>query len=74
MDCDTVKPGLKVKTIKLGDTVGMIIAPKHLSVRREGVMGTVKAHIPNHGGEVWFVKHEGSDEIGAYVYDEIEPA
>ncbi len=73
MDCNAVKPGIRVKTTKLGDTMGMTIALKHLSVRAEGVTGTVKSYVPGHGGDVWFVQHDGSNDVGAYVFDEMEP-
>lgn len=69
-----VKPGIRVKTTQLGDTIGMTIVPKHLDVRREGVTGTVQDYVPGHGGDVWFVRHDGSDEVGAYVFYEMEPA
>ena len=69
-----VKPDLRVKTTKLGDTKGMTISPKHLNVRREGVVGTVKSYVPGHGGDVWFVQHDSGDEVGAYVFNEMEPA
>ena len=69
-----VKPGLRVKTIKLGNITGMFIVPKHLDVRREGVVGTIKDYVPGHGGDVWFVQHEGTDEVGAYIFTEMETA
>lgn len=74
MDCNAVKPHLRIRTVKLGDTKGMFIKPRHLDCRREGVIGTVLSYVPGHGGDVWFVQHDGSDEIGAYVFDEMELA
>lgn len=73
MDCNAVQSGLRVKTTKLEGTEGMLIVPKHLVVRREGVIGTVKNWVPGHGGEVWFVQHDDSDEVGAYLFTELEP-
>jgi len=72
MDCNEIKPDLRVKTTKLNDTEGMLINQKHLAVRRESVTGTVKSYVPGHGGDVWFVQHDNSEEIGAYCYTELE--
>lgn len=74
MDCNAVKVGLKVKTTKLGETTGMMIASKHLDCRAEGRVGEVKGYVPGHGGDVWFVAHDNSNEVGAYVFTEMEPA
>ncbi len=74
MNLDAVKSGIRVKTTALGDTKGMLIKEKHLEVRREGLTGTVKSYVPGHGGDVWFVQHDNSEEVGAYCFTEFEPA
>lgn len=74
MNCNDVKPGLRIRTTKLGDTKGMLIAHRHLDVRKEGVIGYARSYVPGHGGDVWFVEHEDSGAIGAYVFNEMEPA
>ena len=74
MDCNTVKPNMKVATVRLRETTGIIVGDRHLEVRKAGVAGTVLGQVPGHGGEVWFVKHDNSQEVGAYCYDELEPA
>ncbi len=74
MNSNDVKNGLRVKTTKLGETKGMIIAPRHLTARREGVIGTLTGYVPGHGGDVWWLKHEDDGEVGAYCFDEFEPA
>ncbi len=74
MDCNDVKQGLKVKVAKLDTTDGMMIAPHHLSCRSQGVTGTVKGYVPGHGGDVWFVEHDDSDDVGAYCFNELEVA
>ena len=73
MESDQVKPGLRVKVTHIGKTTGMIIHQKHLRVRRKGITGTVTSYVPGHGGDVWFVKHDEADVIGAYVFTELEP-
>ncbi len=73
MDLNQIKTNLRIRTTKLGDTKGMTIAPAHLICRREGVTGTVLGHVPGHGGDVWWVKHDDSIDTGAYVFDEFEP-
>ena len=75
MDLSKVKEGLKVKVTKLGDTMGFLIKPKHLDIRKVGVTGTVVGYVPGHGGDVWFVKHDGEENVvGAYMFDEFEEA
>lgn len=73
MQDSDVKQGMWIKTTKLGDSKGMTIAYKHLSVRQEGVEGTVLGWVPGHGGDVWFVQHRDSQDVGAYVFTEFEP-
>ncbi len=74
MDLNEVKSGLRVKTTELGKTTGMMIAAEHLTVRATGVVGVVKNWVPGHGGDVWFMEHEGSNDVGAYAFNEFEPA
>ncbi len=72
MDLSNVTPGLRVKTTKLGDTIGMLINEEHLYVRQVDIIGTVTGYVPGHGGDVWWVKHDGGKAVGAYTYTEIE--
>ena len=72
MLCNDVKPWLRVRTVKLGETTGMLIAEKHLNCRRAGVTGTVQHYVPGHGGDVWFVAHDDGT-VGAYRFTELEP-
>jgi hypothetical protein len=74
MNDSEVKIGMLVKIGKLGETTGMFVKPRHLECRTEGVIGTVKEMVPGHGGDVWWVAHDDSDDVGAYVYTEMEPA
>jgi len=64
--------GKRVKVTRLGETRGMLIKQIHMSCRRVGVTGTMLDYAAGHGGDVWFVQHDGADEIGAYCYDELE--
>lgn len=72
MDCNSIKQGIRVRTTALEDTKGMMIAPRHLECRAAGIVGTVRADVPGHGGDVWFVAHDGGDEVGAYCFTELE--
>jgi hypothetical protein len=74
MSCDDVKPNMKVRTTKLYETTAMLIKKKHLEVRKAGITGTVLSYVPGHGGDVFFVQHDGSEYIGAYCFNELEPA
>ena len=74
MDCNDVKIGMKVRISKLGETTGMLIKPRHLECRKLEVTGTVKGYVPGHGGDVWWVQHDNSEDVGAYCFDEMEKA
>jgi hypothetical protein len=69
-DCNDVKPGMRVRIGKLGNTAGMAIAKEYLDSRAEGATGTIRTWVPGHGGDVWFVHH--GDSIGAYCFTEFE--
>ena len=73
MNENHIKSGLKVITGKLGETKGMLIADKHMLVRQEGITGIVLEYVPGHGGDVWFVAHDDSPAVGAYMFNEFEP-
>ncbi len=74
MNLNDVKVGLHVKVVKLGDAKGMLIKPKHLDVRKVGISGIITGYVPGHGGDVWWVRHDGCEDVGAYVFDEFEKA
>lgn len=64
-----MKIGLKVITTKIDpDTRGMMINPRHLTIRREGARGTVLNYVPGHGGDVWFVQHDDCEELEIAAY------
>lgn len=73
MHLNEVKDGMRVRVTKLEDTKGLMISPKNTSVRRVGAIGTIRGYVPGHGGDVWWVKHDDADEVGAYVFTEFEP-
>jgi hypothetical protein len=74
MDCNEITEKLRVRTTELRGTDGMMIHARHLSCRQAGLTGEVRGYVPGHGGDVWFVQHEGSEDVGAYCYDELERA
>jgi len=74
MDCNSIKPGLRVSITRLETTTGILVKPNHLEVRRVGAVGAVMSYVPGHGGDVWWVQHDGTDEVGAYMFTEFEPA
>lgn len=73
MNLNRVREGLRVIITKLMDTRGMFIERKHLDVRKIGITGVVRGYVPGHGGDVWFIKHDKSSEIGAYMFTEFNP-
>lgn len=74
MDCNQVTENLKVRTTELRSTDGLTIHARHLACRKAGVTGFVRGYVPGHGGDVWWVQHEGSEDIGAYCFNEFEKA
>jgi hypothetical protein len=74
MDCDEIAKKLRVRTTELGETQGMTIHERHLACRQAGLMGEVVGYVPGHGGDVWFVQHDGSTDVGAYCFTELEKA
>src|SRR5579863_6834621 len=77
MNLEDIKQGLRIVTNdsvnKRGATTGMLIAERHLKVRAVGIHGTVVNVVPGHGGDVWFVEHDDSKDVGAYNFAEMEP-
>lgn len=69
-----VKVGLRVRIAMLDTALvkGLLVKPRHLEVRALGKTGIVKGYVPGHGGDVWWVQHDGSDEVGAYCFTEME--
>lgn len=65
--------GERVVVHRLGTTEGFLIHAKHLSCRKVGSVGTATSYVPGHGGDVWFVRHDGDGEVAAYMYDELRP-
>ncbi len=68
-----LRSGLKVKVTKLGKGEGLLVVPRHMQVRKEGVTGILHQFIPGHGGDGWFVVHDDTNEVGAYWIDELDP-
>ena len=72
MNLKDIKPGLLVRVHTLGSTNGMLIQQHYLDARREGAIGIIDGSVAGHGGDVWWVRHENSSEIGAYVFHEFD--
>lgn len=70
MDVNEIKSGMKVRVVKLGSTMGMLIHDKHLKIREVGKEGTITNWIPGHGGDVWGVLQDNG--LACYCFDEIE--
>jgi hypothetical protein len=41
--------------------------------RAPGITGVVASYVPGHGGDVWFVRHDNTLDVGAYIFTELEP-
>ena len=64
--------GERVVVYRLGSTDGFLIHANNMANRKVGAVGTVTSYVPGHGGDVWFVEHDGG-LVGAYCYDELRP-
>ena len=64
--------GDRVRVTRLGDTTGFLIHARPMLCRKAGVFGVVANYVAGHGGDVYFVTHDDG-QVGAYVYDELEP-
>lgn len=72
IDCNDIRVGMRVRITHLEPTTGMFIADRFLAARKSGVIGEVLGYVPGHGGDVWWVKHDGSEDVGAYCFTETE--
>lgn len=57
---DILRPGLKVAVGPLGATTGVMLSAQALAGRRAGAYGTLYGYVPGHGGDYWWVVHEGA--------------
>lgn len=77
MDISGIKDGMRVTVTRLESTQGMLVVSKHMSCRTVGVSGKLVGWVAGHGGDVWWVMHDGSTEgnevVGAYSVSEFEP-
>lgn len=74
MDLNSIREDQKVQTTELGPTTGMLIGGGLLQNRVKGVTGVILGPVPGHGGDVWWVRHDGGAAVVApYVYTEFEP-
>lgn len=73
MDCPQffLDNGTKIRTIdKLEPETGMLISPKNLANRKPSTDGEICGIVGGHGGDVYWVQHEGDDVPAAYSYSE----
>jgi hypothetical protein len=56
----------------LGSTAGFMVTDRHLSQRRPNAVGAISGFVPGHGGDVYYVTHEGSSAMAVYCFDEFE--
>jgi len=69
-----LNPGTQVKVHDvLGAPRGMLIKPEILDRRTPGVSGMICGYVPGHGGDVYWVRHDGEEDTGsAYGYWEFD--
>lgn len=60
----------RVLVVRIGPDIASV-APEHNSVRQAGITGTLWGFIPQTGGEMFWVQHDESGDVGAYRLNEI---
>lgn len=64
-----LKTGTKIRTnTALESTSGMRVHPGHLAARRPDLPGIIRGVVPGHGGDVYWVRHEGIEDAAAAAY------
>jgi hypothetical protein len=68
-----LKNGTKIRTNPaLESTSGMRVHPGHLAARRPDLPGLIQGVVPGHGGDVYWVRHDGIEDTAAYCFTEFE--
>lgn len=57
-----IRPGLAVRVVELNPRLpaAIFVRPETLARRRRGVTGIVYSWLSGHGGDVWWVIHDGT--------------
>lgn len=63
---------VKTKDVLSRDMSGVFVHEKHLLCRESNITGKVISHVPGYGGDVWYVLHDHTNDIGVYFIDEWE--
>jgi len=57
---------------ELETTMGMNVRPENIAERRTSARGKVIAPVGGHGGDVYWVWHEGAELMAPYSFTEFE--
>lgn len=71
---EILKNGTRIQVHNnLGDTKGMLIKEEILTRRTPGITGRICGIVGGHGGDVYWVRHDGEEDTGsAYGWWEFE--
>lgn len=61
-----IKEGLEITTTFLHDSKRIKADEAYISARRANIKGKVLRCVPCNGGDVWFVEHHDTKDIGVY--------
>lgn len=74
VNANDVKIGMLVRVGDLGLTSGFRVMGYYLTPRKKGVVGIVRGmELVGHEGEMWYVQHQGVEDIGVYSHTELSP-
>lgn len=69
----TIANGTKVRTNDvLGSERGMMVSFEHKVERVPSADGVIAGLVPNHGGGLYWVQHEGASDVAPYRESEFE--
>ena len=68
-----LRNGIQIVThAHLGSTSGMMIKQNYLDARKPNQRGEIAGWVAGHGGDVYWVKHEETNDVAAYGWPEFE--
>ncbi len=68
-----LEPGTAIITHNpLSLALGILVEEEFLNKRKPGQKGVIVKYVDGHGGDIYYVKHDNSDDISVYGWYEME--
>lgn len=62
---------IKARILQKEKCGGFFVKQHHIDCREPKIKGEYVGCVLGAGGDVWWIQHEGTGEIGAYLFDEV---